>query len=209
MRPTALLPSVAVAIALALTSAPALRAQDSTRHEREGMWISAGFGSASNNLQCTGCQFSGPDDAWRGGSGGGAVYGAGWAVSDRLLLGVDFNPTGTGSNTRTAMIFLLLGVAQYYPLSSSGFHVKLGYGVASVTLSGNGGGAENYGQAGQLGVGYDIRFRWPRSIALTPYASYSATRLRDGGVRVFGNAGSITDLQNRSITQLGLAVRWY
>jgi hypothetical protein len=189
-----------------------IQAQSRPVHDRSGLWAVVGFGSARNDLTCEGCAFTGPDDGWRGGSGSGAVYGIGAAITPRWLAGVELNPTGRGAGTGTergSILFMLLGVVQFYPRTQGGLHLNLGVGPISVGLGGEGGGAENYGLAARVGVGYDVRFRWMRSVAITPYVSYAVTRLRDGVARTSGNGGAITGLDNRNIIQSGIALRWY
>lgn len=192
--------------ALALVTAAALGGQDRPRHARAGFWLAGGAGVATNDLKCTGCTFTGPRDAWRGGSGGGASFAAGGTLSQQLLLGVELSPSGTADSTRTATMFLLLLVAQYYPLAFEGFHLKGGIGPVSILLGDRGGSVEGRGFAVQGGVGYD--FRIGRSFGLTPYANIAATKVARG-IMVFGNATSVTRLQNSRIAQLGLALRWY
>jgi hypothetical protein len=189
-----------------------LEAQENSVHERRGVWGVIGFGSARNDLACEGCVFKSADDGWRGGSGSGAVYGVGGTFTPRWLAGVEFNATGRGAGTwteRGSTLFMLLAVAQFYPRAHGGAHLTLAIGPVSAGLSGEGGGAENYGRAARAGAGYDIRFRWMRSIAVTPYLSYTVTRLREGVARTSGNGTGITGLDNRQITQTGIALRWY
>ena len=189
-----------------------LQAQSSSVHHRSGLWAVVGFGSARNDLTCEGCVFTGPDDGWRGGSGSGAMYGIGMAITPRWLAGVELNPTGRGAGTwteRGSILFMLLGVVQFYPRINGGSHINLGVGPISVGLGGEGGGAENYGLAARAGAGYDVRFRWMRSVALTPYLSYTMTRLKEGVARTSGNGDVITALDNRYIIQSGIGLRWY
>jgi hypothetical protein len=176
-----------------------LYAQRRDVHQRSGLWVMVGFGSANNNLTCEGCVYKGADDGWRGGSGSGAVYGIGGAITRRWLAGIEFNPTGRGAGTwteRGSFLFMILGVVQYYPWPSGGAHVNLGVGPISASLSGEGGGAGNTGIASRLGVGYDIRSAWMRSVAITPYLSAALTRFETGVRTTF-------------LTQAGVALRWY
>lgn len=194
------------------TAAVSVEAQDRPVHQRSGVWVVIGIGSAHNDLWCEGCSLTDPDDGWRGGSGAGAIYGIGGAITPRWLAGVEFNPTGRGAGSwteRGSFLFMLLGVVQFYPKADGGLHFNLGTGPISVSLSGEGGGAENVGLAVRLGAGYDVRFRWMRSFALTPYASHAVTRVREAAPRTSGNGSTITELDNRKITQAGIALRWY
>ena len=195
-------------VALLLLAGTALSAvaQDSHRNERKGYWMSAGFGFAHNDLACTGCAYNAPNDPWRGGTGGGAVYAGGSALSQQLLLGLELNVTGVGREERDAMIFLLMFVAQYYPFRTGNLHLTGGVGPASIILGQKGGSAEANGAAALLGLGYDLRF-W-RSLALAPYFTHTVTNIRPG-VRISGNAGAVTRIQNSRITQVGTALRWY
>jgi hypothetical protein len=119
---------------------------------------------------------------------------------------VELSPTGTTDGTRDATIFLLLLVVQYYPRPLGDLHVKGGIGPAALRLERPGGSVEARGFALQGGVGYD--FRIGRNFSLTPYANIAGTTVARG-LTVFGNAGSVTRLQNRMIATLGLGLRWY
>lgn len=199
-------------VLITLGIAAPVEAQDRPVHQRTGVWGVIGFGSAHNDLRCDGCTFAGPEDGWRGGSGSGAIVGIGSAITPRWLAGVEFNSTGRGAGTwteRGSFLSMLLGVVQFYPNTDGGLHVNLGVGPTSISLGGEGGGAETVGLAVRFGAGYDIRFRWMRSVAVTPYASYAMTRVRASAPRTSGNGSTITGLDNRKITQAGIALRWY
>lgn len=208
-----LLKKVSVVTLLSLLIATIGMAQSPPRHERKGAWVGVGFGWAVNNLACEGCNFTGPEDPWHGGAGGGAYYAAGGAVNQKLLLGVELSPSGTGDtkSRRSAVLFQLLLVAQYYPNPLGGFHLKAGGGAVSYLLEGPnrgfGGGVQAGGFALQAGIGHDFRI-W-RGLAVTPYASISATSVSQGSISVSGSGGPVTGLTNRFIAQFGVGVRWY
>jgi hypothetical protein len=81
--------------------------------------------------------------------------------------------------------------------------------MASARVFRTGGTAEAYGTGAHVGVGYDVHIPRARTLALTPYARYLATSIRDGNVTAYGNMTGVTALQNRSVVQLGLALSWY
>ena len=140
------------------------------------------------------------------------VFGVGTTITPQWLAGVEVNGMGRGAGSwtsRGSLLIMLLGVLQYYPRSEGGLHLNVGAGPISVALGGEGGGADNYGFAARAGAGYDIRFRRVRKLAITPYASYAVTRLQDGVASTSGNGSIIDEVSNRSITQAGIAFRWY
>ncbi len=191
--------------------ATASAAQESPRPARAGVWAGAGFGVARNNLKCTGCTSTGSDDAWKGGSGGGAYFAAGRAFSQQVLAGIELGVSGTSGGGRSATLFNLLLVGHYYPRAEGNFYIKGGIGPATYSLSGPyqglGGGVEASGWAAQVGVGYDIRVR--QRFALAPYASIAGTTVRQGSINVSGSAGPVTRLNNSVVAQLGLGLRRY
>ncbi len=196
------------------TQEPPQQTQEPPRQIRDGFWFGVGFGIASNDLKCTGCNFTGPDDPWHGGTGRGAYYAGGWALSRQVLAGIELSASGTGGRPekRNAILFHLQLVGHYYPSALGSFHVKGGIGPVSYSLEGpyqdqGGGGVQAFGWAAQVGVGYDIRV-W-RSFALAPYASITGTTVRQRSVTVSGSGGPVTRLDNRIVMQLGLGLRKY
>jgi hypothetical protein len=195
--------------ALAIVSAQTMEAQEKGAAKRRGAWISVGYGFAQNNMECTGCEPGGANDPWRGGPGGGVVVGAGGAITSRFLLGAELNVSGAGGEDRNSSILTLQGVGRFYPWDRRGLYLSVGAGMASARVFRTGGSAEAYGWGTHVGVGYDVHIPRARSLALTPYARYVATSIRDGNVTAFGNMTDVTALQNKSVVQLGLAVSWY
>lgn len=196
---------------LSFLIATASAAQDSPRQFRQGLWLGVGFGVAHNDLQCTGCNTTGPEDPWNGGTGGSAYFAGGRAFSQHVLAGIELGVSGTSGGGREATLFNLLLVGHYYPSDEGSFHLKGGIGLVTYSLSGPyqglGGGVQASGWAGQVGVGYDIRV-W-RRFALAPYASVTGTTVRQRSIKVSGSGGSVTGLQNNFVTQLGVALRRY
>ncbi len=194
---------------LSLLIATASAAQDSPRRFPQGLWLEIGYGVAHNDLQCTGCNTTGPEDPWNGGTGGSAYAAGGRALSQHVLAGIEVGGSGTSGGGREATLFNLLLVGHYYPSDEGSFHLKGGIGPVIYLLSGpyqgQGGGVSASGWAGQVGVGYDIRV-W-RHFALAPYASVTSTTVRQSSIQVSGSGGSVTGLQNHVVTQLGVALR--
>lgn len=172
-------------------------------HRRDGPWIGFGFGASNNDLECTGCTSTGPDDPWRGPNGSGGFLAVAGALSQQLLIGGEVNISGAASGKRGVTIFQLLLTAQYFPVASRGVHVTAAVGPASFQIGGAGGGVEGYGTALRVGAGYDIAIGG--RFALTPYATVART-FSGGSVTSSGNAGPVTRLENRSLTQYGVAI---
>lgn len=183
------------------------RAQEPTSGQRPGgLRIGLGFGASNNDLECTGCTSTGPDDPWRGPSGSGGFLAVGGVLSHQLLIGGEVNISGAESGKRGVTIFQLLLTAQYFPVASRGLNVTAGVGPASFQIGGAGGGVEGYGTAVRVGAGYDIAIG--RRFALTPYATVARTS-SGGSLTSSGNAGPVTRLENRMVTQYGFAIHRY
>ncbi len=199
------LPCATLSLLIATTSA----AQDSPRQLRQNPWFEVGLGVARNDLQCTGCNTTGPEDPWNGGSGSGGYVAGGGAFSQHVLAGIEVGLSGTSAGRREAHVLNLLLVGHYYPSDEGSFHLKGGIGLVTYSLGGpyqgQGGGVQASGWAGQVGVGYDIRV-W-RRYALAPYASVTGTTVRQRSIKVSGSGGPVTGLQNHFVTQFGVALR--
>lgn len=182
-------------------------AQEQTSGDRRGgSWIGVGFGASNNDLECTGCTSTGPDDPWRGPHGSGGFLAAGRALSQRLLIGVEGNISGAASGKRGVTIFQLLLTSRYFLMASRGLHVTAAAGPATFQIGGEGGGVEGYATALRVGAGYDITIG--RRFALGPFATVART-FTGGRVMSSGNAGPVTQLENRWLAQYGFALHRY
>jgi hypothetical protein len=186
-------------------SAAALPAQSS--HSRDGFWIGFGLGASTNDLECTGCLYTGASDPWRGGFGSGGFLAMGGAVSPQLLLGGETAVASVIGENRDASIASLLFLVKYYPAIYEGFHVSGAMGPTVFLLEGNGSSVEASGFAVRAGVGYDLAMG--RRFAITPYANIARTMVQQGSLSVSGAAGPVTKLENKMVAQFGVSFNWY
>ena len=127
---------------------------------RSGFWISGGIGAGVNTAESL--------DGARLGGGAGYLR-LGGTVSEKVLLGVEFNGwtrsrNGVG-NVRSNTTF----TAMLYPSPVGSFFLKGGIGVSMVKVSANLAGfsisGTESGFGSTLGLGYDISVG---SVSLTP-----------------------------------------
>jgi hypothetical protein len=199
---TALAAAVLISLGAAADAQAPRRAQ-----ARDGFWIGFGLGASNNDLECTGCAFTGPSDPWHGGFGSHGFLAMGGALSQQLLLGGELGSATVIGNGRDATVGQLLFIARYYPGAFEGFHVDGGMGPAVYMLEGGGGSVEATGFAVRVGAGYD--FALGRRFAITPYANVARTMVQQGSISATGTAGPVTRLQNTFVTQFGIGFHWY
>jgi hypothetical protein len=188
---------------------------DKRRHEglnplpkptlHEGMWVAIGAGGGGADIGCSGCAMLASSDPWRGGAAGAGFIAVGKTLASGRLLGAELDNWSRSASSRNASQTSILAVLQTYS-GDSPLYSKIGLGIGSVDLGQNGraqwiaGG----GPAASFGVGYDWRIS--TSIALSPYAAYSA--ILPLAQRGEGDIGSIP----RSLMghfQAGVALAWY
>lgn len=171
---------------------------------RQGVWVGHGYGGMPLlNLSCTGC-FSPAE--WKPGGGGAMQVGFGSTITPQVLAGAGVNYMGSTGDT-SASVLAALALVRYYPMGRRGLHIQAGVGASSITFGRPGGSAETFGQAVQLGLGYDMRV-W-RTFALTPYVSLTAVRAGGGSVRTHGNVGPVTRIAGGTAVQWGIALHMY
>jgi hypothetical protein len=200
-----ILATTTASLILVATSVGAQAPRHAQAHD--GLWFGLGIGASTNDLDCSGCAFTGPSDPWRGGLGSGVKVSVGGALSQQLLLGGEISVTDVSNGTRAANTGSILFIARYYPGAFEGFHVEGGMGPSVFSLGGGGGSVEATGFSIQGGLGYD--FRLGRRFALTPYASAARTMVQQGSLKSDGSAGPVTRLNNKVLTHFGLGFHWY
>ena len=155
-------------VALGIWTAPA-SAQD-----RRGFTIGFGGGFGSADATCDDC---GPGDRENGGAG---YLKLGWGLSERVIIGGEFNAWAKKLNDiepgidTTIMMFNASATVTFYPQARSGFFVKGGAGAALLDQEIEGLGMTVSVDLGRgfgvlVGAGYDIRLgrRFARTPAIT------------------------------------------
>jgi hypothetical protein len=171
-------------IALALTvSASTLTAQhrrpglrSGGPDGRSGFWVvlTGGAGVEQVNFENDGIGFSDPLTR--------PVLGLrmGGTLSPHWRLGGEVNGWVNESGALTETVGGLLFVAQFYPARRSGLFVKAGAGLGRSAIEDDfGASAEDYGVAGSVGLGWDVRLA--RHIFLVPSVDFANYRLDAGG----------------------------
>lgn len=158
-------------------------ASTASAQERKGFWFDLESGVGSVHVSSD----SGSSDRMWGGIGSLA---AGWAVTSRLLAGVEMRLTSldvSGDIVGTVDLYNVTGRVAYYPYRSRGFFVKGAAGGTFVDLNIDQQGttftatiAKGLGLG--AGVGYD--FYVGRGLSFTPAVTYWYGRT--GGWKVFG-----------------------
>lgn len=129
--------------------------------QREGFWFGVGGGFGSASVSCSDC------DGER--EGGATSYlTAGWAATNRLLVGGEFSLWSKSATIEESFsgqlhLYNVLGTVRFYPNPSSGFFVKGGSGLSIVNTTGDIDGTNVSVDLGQgltfvAGAGYD--FTW-------------------------------------------------
>lgn len=149
---------------------------------REGFWISGGLGVGSLDIACDGCESERE-------SGLTALLAMGGTTRPGLLLGAELEGWSKDVDGVDLTFGHLSGVAYWYPRPASGFFLKGGAGVATLTAdAGPLGDESDSGIAIHAAAGYDIRVG--RTLSLTPAAGIFWASLE----------------QNANVIHLGLSV---
>ena len=160
---------VAVLAVLALALAPAAPGQGHPQ-TRQGFWIGFGLGWGSLSYSCTGC--SGSEGALSG------YLKMGGTLSPKLLIGGETNGWTKNESGVTITAGNLSGTVYFYPAPASGFFVRGGLGVASLSASSGGTSASQSGFGATFGLGYDVRVG--RNLSITPVANYNWGAIESG-----------------------------
>ena len=187
--------SVAAASLLALSAASA--AAQGNPQVRDGFTISFGLGGGSAALSCPGCGTTPRETGLSG------YLRVGGAVSPTLVLSAESNgwsKTIDGVDTRMGA---LLGVAQWYPSVTSGFHMKGGLGFSAYSEEDPTAKAQAIGLGYQVGAGYDVRMA--RNFSLTPYLQY----VRAFRAKALTQGSSTGDDVSPNYLHAGLGFTWH
>ncbi|NOT06667.1 MAG: hypothetical protein HOP28_00520 [Gemmatimonadales bacterium] len=171
-------------LAAAVFASTTAQAQSESRPQtRNGFWI--GFGLGYGSLGCEDC-----DD--RAGAGS-AYFKLGGTVSQRLLIGGEFNGWTKKESGVTLSYSHASGVVYFYPSARGGLYLKGGAGIATIRLdAGPFGDGSTTGAGIILGIGYDARVG--RNFSLTPY---------------FNMMGGSFDGGSANMAQFGLGFSWH
>lgn len=150
---------------------------------RDGFFIGFGLGWGS----------FGVEDAEDRQSGVAGHFRLGGALSDKVLLGAESDAWVREEGGITVTSSSLAAVAYVYPQPTSGFFLKGGLGIASLSLdAGDLGDVTETGTSLLAGAGYDIGFGG--RFGLSPYGTFVIGNFDGGSTTVF---------------QLGLGFTWY
>lgn len=184
--------STPAADAATATAAPAPGGRPQTR---QGFYIGFGFGAGSAKLHGD----ANGESRW----GFAGHFKIGGALSQNLLLGAETNGFIRNESGVDYQIATLLAVLQAYPSATSGFWIKGGVGLSTVSLDDGTDRIEATGAAGSIGLGYDVRTG--RNFSLVPQASYTfstGAEAKANGVRLGADV-------NPAVFQIGLGVMWH
>jgi hypothetical protein len=130
--------------------------------EREGQWLAFGLGPGFDQISCGVCQGN-P----KPGIAGFVRFGG--TVSDRLLLGGEFDGWTRGDDGIRQYLGSLSAIALLYAGPAARFHVKGGLGAVGFRASEEGDALTSLSLGLTGGVGYDFPIR--ENLSLTPFAS--------------------------------------
>jgi hypothetical protein len=146
---------------------------------RNGFWIGvgAGYGSASVEASCEGCESEKREGAISG------FVKLGGTLNEHVLLGAESNVWAKEEEDVTLLLGSVTGTVTFYPRASSGFFLKGGAGFSYVDMQEKSGDVtvsiDKVGWGVLLGAGYDLRVG--RNVSLTPCINYH-----------FGKPGDLT-----------------
>lgn len=139
--------------------------------ERHGFWIGfgGGYGSASASADCDECGGDERESSFTG------FLKLGGTLSQNVLLGVESNVWTKEEDGARLTLGFVTGTITVYPVATSGFFLKGGFGASVVDTSADFDSfdvsASKTGWGVLAGIGYDIRVG--RNISLTPCINYT------------------------------------
>lgn len=165
------------------------------------MWVAAGFGVGSGQLECDDCLDGGAQAAPT------ALIGVGYSISSRLQLGLEVSGwVRPIAGNRTSIGNANL-VAYFYPLGQAPLSIGLGAGFSRyVTRFSRGGETSKntlQGLGGSLGVGYDL----PLATGMTISPAVTYHRSLGGKLKLDGETTTLSP--HSSVIEFGAVIRWH
>lgn len=171
---------VVLALAVSASSLHAQHRRPGLRHSgpdgRSGFWavLTGGAGVEQVNFDDDGLGFSDPLTR--------PVVGVrlGGTLSEHWRLGAEANAWVNERGPLTETVGGMLLVAQFYPSSTAGLFLKGGIGLGRSAIEDDFGNTEaDYGAAGSIGLGWDVRLA--RHLYLVPTVDFANYQLDAGG----------------------------
>jgi hypothetical protein len=171
---------VLLAVTVSASSLQAQHRRPGLRHAgpdgRSGFWavLTGGAGVEQVNFENDGLGFSDPLTR--------PVVGVrlGGTLSPHWRLGGEFNAWVNENGPLTETVGGMLFVAQFYPSRTAGLFLKGGVGVGRSGIEDDfGSTSSDYGAAGSLGLGWDVRLS--RHLFLVPSVDFANYQLDGGG----------------------------
>lgn len=171
-------------------------ASDAEAQRREGQFIAVGLGGGVDQISCEVCRGT-PEPGLSG------FVRFGGTISDRLLLGAEFDLWTRGSDGIRQFMGSLMGVATVYADAEAPFHFRLGAGFVGYRASEDGNALTSLAPGASAGIGYDYPIT--ETLSLTPFANlmiapYSSLK-SDGDLAVRG--------ATLALLQGGLSLTWH
>lgn len=186
---------ISMIVIAGLMAASSLQAQGRPQ-TREGFTISFGLGGGSGVLSCDDCT---PDPDREG--GGAAYLRIGGAIRPNLILAGQSSGWVMEQDNGDLIVGTTNFVAQWYPVTSSGFYLLGGLGLGQVGLTSTFGQTtvttSDTGLGIEIGTGYD--WRVGKNFSLTPFVSFFGT----GGVEI------ANEKRDGNVLSLGLGFTWH
>ena len=181
-----------IVVALIALSAAATAGQT----QRDGQWLAVGLGAGVDQVSCGVCQGN-PNPGVTG------FVRFGGTVSDRLLLGAEFDAWTRSDESIRQYMGALSAIAILYAGPEARFHVRGGLGAMGFRASEEGDAltALTFGITG--GVGYDFPIR--ETLSLTPFASLALAPFAS----LKFNGELAEDGVTLGLLQGGLALTWH
>lgn len=183
---------LAVAAMLVALSAASIEAQV----QREGQWLAVGLGGGVDQISCGVCQ----GDPKTGITG---FVRFGGTISDRLLLGAEFDGWTRSDESIRQYMGALNAIAVLYAGPEARFHVKGGVGAMGFRASEEGDALTALTFGVTAGAGYDFPIR--ENLSLTPFASLTLAPFAN----LKFNGELAQDGATLGLLQAGLGLTWH
>lgn len=171
---------VVLALAVSTSSLSAQHRRPGLRHAgpdgRSGFWVvlTGGAGVEQVNFEDDGLGFSDPLTRPAVGVRLGGTLSPNWR------LGAEVNTWVNEDGPLTETVGGMLLITQFYPSRSAGLFLKAGLGLGRSAVEDDfGATAADYGVAGSIGLGWDVRLA--RHLYLVPSVDFANYRIDGGG----------------------------